>query len=105
MTDMAWPHGKLKFAANLLPNARKGFRYVVELFGGPDRDRTDDLFHAMEARSQLRHRPTLRKDSFYSGRQLNISQRQRELIHPAPVSKSNRVSEHSAAGGAVLTPS
>jgi hypothetical protein len=29
-----------------------------ELFGGPDRDRTDDLFHAMEARSQLRHRPT-----------------------------------------------
>ena len=28
-------------------------------FGGPDRDRTDDLFHAMEARSQLRHRPTL----------------------------------------------
>src|SRR5690348_2860306 len=33
-------------------------------FGGPDRDRTDDLFHAMEARSQLRHRPTLsRRDS------------------------------------------
>ena len=32
--------------------------------GGPGRDRTDDLFHAMEARSQLRHRPTLRKDSF-----------------------------------------
>ena len=32
------------------------------LFGGPDRDRTDDLFHAMEARSQLRHRPTLEKD-------------------------------------------
>ncbi len=31
--------------------------------GGPDRDRTDDLFHAMEARSQLRHRPT----NFYSG--------------------------------------
>ena len=28
------------------------------LFGGPGRDRTDDLFHAMEARSQLRHRPT-----------------------------------------------
>src|SRR5437868_14143798 len=33
-------------------------------FGGPGRDRTDDLFHAMEARSQLRHRPTLsRRDS------------------------------------------
>ena len=34
--------------------------------GGPGRDRTDDLFHAMEARSQLRHRPTLRKVTFYS---------------------------------------
>jgi hypothetical protein len=35
-------------------------KYLIcrELFGGPDRDRTDDLFHAMEARSQLRHRPT-----------------------------------------------
>ena len=30
-----------------------------EKIGGPGRDRTDDLFHAMEARSQLRHRPTL----------------------------------------------
>jgi hypothetical protein len=74
---------------------------MIEIIGGPDRDRTDDLFHAMEARSQLRHRPTLRKDSFYSGRQLDISQRQWELIYHAPVSKSNRVSEHSAAGGAV----
>src|SRR5579862_9246859 len=33
------------------------------LFGGPDRDRTDDLFHAMEARSQLRHRPTVAEDA------------------------------------------
>ena len=31
----------------------------IERFGGPGRDRTDDLFHAMEARSQLRHRPTV----------------------------------------------
>ncbi len=31
---------------------------MADLIGGPDRDRTDDLFHAMEARSQLRHRPT-----------------------------------------------
>lgn len=31
---------------------------MLELIGGPGRDRTDDLFHAMEARSQLRHRPT-----------------------------------------------
>jgi hypothetical protein len=28
--------------------------------GGPGRVRTDDLFHAMEARSQLRHRPTMK---------------------------------------------
>src|SRR5436190_11034752 len=33
-------------------------RNVVGILGGPGRDRTDDLFHAMEARSQLRHRPT-----------------------------------------------
>ena len=38
----------------------------LERIGGPGRDRTDDLFHAMEARSQLRHRPTLR------GRTLNV---------------------------------
>ena len=30
------------------------------MFGGPGRVRTDDLFHAMEARSQLRHRPNAR---------------------------------------------
>ena len=36
---------------------------MLEIFGGPDRDRTDDLFHAMEARSQLRHRPTCRGDA------------------------------------------
>src|SRR5438045_9091526 len=34
--------------------------------GGPGRDRTDDLFHAMEARSQLRHRPTSIDKHFYS---------------------------------------
>jgi hypothetical protein len=32
---------------------------LLEGIGGPGRDRTDDLFHAMEARSQLRHRPTI----------------------------------------------
>ena len=32
---------------------------MIGMIGGPDRDRTDDLFHAMEARSQLRHRPTV----------------------------------------------
>src|SRR5581483_6230041 len=29
----------------------------VEVVGGPGEIRTHDLFHAMEARSQLRHRP------------------------------------------------
>ena len=33
-------------------------KHCRRFIGGPDRDRTDDLFHAMEARSQLRHRPT-----------------------------------------------
>jgi hypothetical protein len=32
---------------------------VFGRIGGPGRDRTGDLFHAMEARSQLRHRPTI----------------------------------------------
>ena len=58
MTGMMEQRSKLKFATKLLPNCFWGARYVVELIGGPDRDRTDDLFHAMEARSQLRHRPT-----------------------------------------------
>ena len=40
--------------------AKKSFDAVDRgRFGGPGRDRTDDLFHAMEARSQLRHRPIL----------------------------------------------
>ena len=37
---------------------------MLDFFGGPDRDRTGDLFHAMEARSQLRHRPTKGRTSF-----------------------------------------
>ncbi len=38
---------------------------MIEIIGGPDRDRTDDLFHAMEARSQLRHRP-IKKDLIFA---------------------------------------
>ncbi len=38
----------------LVPRARIFRRRET---GGPGRVRTDDLFHAMEARSQLRHRP------------------------------------------------
>ena len=70
---------------------------MIEIIGGPDRDRTDDLFHAMEARSQLRHRPTLRKNFLYS-RGLSLIRQTpsrfeqlrtalRELIAHAPVSK------------------
>jgi hypothetical protein len=33
--------------------------FVGVCFGGPGEIRTHDLFHAMEARSQLRHRPTV----------------------------------------------
>ena len=32
-----------------------------ERFGGPDRDRTGDLINAIDARSQLRYRPTLER--------------------------------------------
>ena len=69
---------------------------MIELFGGPDRDRTDDLFHAMEARSQLRHRPTLRKDSIYSGVVRDIRQCCREPFGYLPVSKGYRVRKYPA---------
>jgi hypothetical protein len=47
--------------------------------GGPGRDRTDDLFHAMEARSQLRHRPTIAGNSYVIVAQwLRDSQRYRD---------------------------
>src|SRR5262249_47228250 len=42
---------------------------LVGKVGGPGRDRTDDLFHAMEARSQLRHRPTACDHSILSKRE------------------------------------
>ena len=38
---------------------------MIDLIGGPGRDRTDDLFHAMEARSQLRHRPTCYRNATF----------------------------------------
>jgi hypothetical protein len=40
-----------------MPDVKKCRVNTGEKLGGPGRDRTDDLFHAMEARSQLRHRP------------------------------------------------
>jgi hypothetical protein len=73
------------------------------MIGGPDRDRTDDLFHAMEARSQLRHRPTRREGLYlFWMSERYSSNRGRELIWYVSVSKGYRVSEHSAAGGAGL---
>ena len=35
----------------------RGNGKCLKCFGGPGEIRTHDLFHAMEARSQLRHRP------------------------------------------------
>ena len=52
---------------------------MLDLIGGPDRDRTDDLFHAMEARSQLRHRPTL------GWGQLSYSSSSPYFVKPPPI--------------------
>ena len=58
---------------------------MLEIFGGPDRDRTDDLFHAMEARSQLRHRPTLGKaDSIFRERGRFVKRQGRLPRNAAP---------------------
>jgi hypothetical protein len=65
-----------------------------EISGGPGRDRTDDLFHAMEARSQLRHRPTMtgffgdktaRKNLSHSRLHPHDSQRVRMMAGTCPV--------------------
>jgi integrase len=65
-----------------------------DLIGGPDRDRTDDLFHAMEARSQLRHRPTcggmqlfycLRETGQVKPRAMGMNKRDRSLESRAPL--------------------
>src|SRR3954470_2205059 len=54
-----------------MPSWAKGSSFGK--FGGPGRDRTDDLFHAMEARSQLRHRP-IRTGADYSYARALVSQ-------------------------------
>src|SRR2546421_10225048 len=41
-------------------------RFGLDGFGGPGEIRTHDLFHAMEARSQLRHRPLLNLSDEYN---------------------------------------
>ena len=46
---------KVKEETNYKSQDGKG---AMGYFGGPEGIRTLDLFHAMEARSQLRHRPT-----------------------------------------------
>jgi len=52
-------HPSAPTEAQEFPNQCLQRTHCRRFIGGPDRDRTDDLFHAMEARSQLRHRPTL----------------------------------------------
>ncbi len=59
---------------------------MLEIIGGPDRDRTDDLFHAMEARSQLRHRPTPQEGLYLFSLTQTHSSMQRELIPHSAVS-------------------
>ena len=48
---------------------------MIDLIGGPDRDRTDDLFHAMEARSQTAPQAHIRREatSLLSPFELNSS--------------------------------
>src|SRR5271165_1675211 len=53
------------FAFDRFRAGSPNYLILIWLFGGPDRDRTDDLFHAMEARSQLRHRPTCCGDATF----------------------------------------
>src|SRR5438132_1133918 len=61
--DCFWTPAGLHGAALWLANSAK----CLKGFGGPGRVRTVDLFHAMEARSQLRHRPTgMRNYGHYS---------------------------------------
>ena len=48
----------LQAAMDILPLSRGADDLEGRKAGGPGEIRTHDLFHAMEARSQLRHRPT-----------------------------------------------
>jgi putative nucleotidyltransferase with HDIG domain len=62
----------------MLPRLRDPEMRRLFCFGGPGEIRTHDLFHAMEARSQLRHRPT-RGDDFHNiTRSGNIVEMDRE---------------------------
>src|SRR5712692_6976481 len=49
-----WTPGGLRRLRSWLAGDGK----CLKRFGGPGEIRTHDLFHAMEARSQLRHRPS-----------------------------------------------
>src|SRR5664279_2599941 len=79
--------------------------------GGPGRDRTGDLFHAMEARSQLRHRPTLRRESAHTSGAIFILSQPRSLVKPgARLTSANQFTlrqpyswNNSASGGVYFT--
>jgi hypothetical protein len=53
------PGTRIRVFTGLINRASAACLTVRLEIGGPGRDRTGDLFHAMEARSQLRHRPTI----------------------------------------------
>src|SRR5215467_7711168 len=72
------------FAGLTLKNVNEGHKSETGKVGGPGRDRTDDLFHAMEARSQLRHRPTLRKQLLSIFTQVNGLVKQTDRIRDEP---------------------
>ncbi len=69
---------------------------MIEIIGGPDRDRTDDLFHAMEARSQLRHRPTLGKDLYHSEGAGTQSQTPRHMRGQIECRTGDRLCSHNS---------
>src|SRR5690348_16340500 len=51
------PHSKRAFHPD---SGRKAHAALDEVGGGPEGTRTPDLLHAMQTRSQLRHRPKCR---------------------------------------------
>ena len=55
--SITWPGAVTGLTMSPPPRPQRSFGSFFEGFGGPGRVRTVDLFHAMEARSQLRHRP------------------------------------------------
>src|SRR5215510_2573337 len=62
-----------------MPDCRQGRQRTsaASMAGGPDRDRTGDLLNAIQARSQLRYRPTSR------ARDIHASTKEKRGVQPA----------------------